>query len=279
MLLETDPGVVEAACRLVCTITAKNPDTQACILADKRVLEKLLGMNMPRPPCVFRFLFHAVLVFRLFLIALINRAAEAGDVISRSIAAGAMWALCALVMLNPQVQVSHYSHSEEVPFLPPPLFPPTFLFLLLRSQRDVAARPGVIASVTTLLKYSDMEEVQSGSAWLLCNLAAGVSSIQTLLVQVFYLDADMGVLAFFFESRSFTLMRIQELGVMESLLDCIRDPAAAHSTKGLAAWAVRTIVNENPPNQARTLRLFSLVYPRHLNGECVRACVRAETCV
>ena len=43
LLRRTDLGVVEAACRLICSITAKNSDTQARVLSDSRILSKILG--------------------------------------------------------------------------------------------------------------------------------------------------------------------------------------------------------------------------------------------
>lgn len=39
----SDSSVLEAACRLVCTISAKNSETQAHVLADARILSKILG--------------------------------------------------------------------------------------------------------------------------------------------------------------------------------------------------------------------------------------------
>ena len=49
---------------------------------------------------------------------------------------------------------------------------------------------------------------------------------------------------------------MQKHGIMEPLLECLRDPAVTYSTKGLVAWAVRAIVTEHPSNQARILPFF-----------------------
>ena len=87
-------------------------------------------------------------------------------------------------------------------------------------QEVISCNKDTVEDLKTLLGC-DVEEVQSASAWTLCNIAAGVPAVQDRLVHVH--------------------------NVVEPLLLLMKNGAA--SSKGLAAWAVRSLVFEHAKNQ------------------------------
>lgn len=167
---------------------------------------------------------------------------DGGDVSSVStvhtLASGAMWALCGLVMANPQVQA------------------------------QVAAMSGAIEDLKTLMTTSAApEEVQSAAAWVVCQLAVGVGGQQQRLVEEYkVVDAlvtlmrngapsSAGLAAWAVRSLVFehpgNQRRVFEspAGVVQALADLLPLDAAP-STQASAVWAIGTLCVNQPGIQS-----------------------------